>query len=715
MIRLRRITGLGRRSTASAVSAVPRRRAKTPTSPSTAHVARAILFALLLALGTAAALSISAVVTRAPIREGDIAQSTILAPRDISFVDQHVTDTLRRQAMRSVPLQYMVSTAAQLQAQTLVDALLDTAAGMQTERQGSRDLQVRTATLVRISQDSVSNDVASSLLKLSPGQLSHVKQVVIGALVAAEHDAVTESGLTEARTRPTFPVSEQAGPLRTLAAQLFGDFLRPNRVVDAAASAHAQTLVASAIAPVLVVFHKDQPIVRVNDQISHETYMALQLAGLTLPALTWQDLAANCLIALLIAGLLHGYLISVKSPIMVRPRPILLLDIVFLTTTVGAVLLMDGHGLLPYVFPGALLGMLITTLLSADVSIVATVLWAVLAAWYMGSSLEVGTYFLAVGLTGALLVRDVRRSSEFFVAAFWTGVVGLVTIVAFELLNHGDDWLGIGTYAAAVLVSAALAAALTLGSLSALGRLFGVTTGLNLLEISHPNHPLLRRLMQEAPGTFHHSMMIGTLAERAAEQIGADPLLVRIAAYFHDIGKLSSPTSFAENQFGIANVHETLAPRESVDLIMQHIYEGVHLARQYHLPEVLEDGIWQHHGTTLVSFFYQQAVAMYGQDAVHMEDYRYPGPKPQSRENAILMLADVVEAAVRASPGVDANQIRAIIHRLGQERLQDGQFDECNLTLRDLAVIEESFATVLQGLSHPRVKYPAPVQAVSNA
>jgi putative nucleotidyltransferase with HDIG domain len=361
-----------------------------------------------------------------------------------------------------------------------------------------------------------------------------------------------------------------------------------------------------------------------------------------------------------------------------------------------------------------MLSMLITTLLSAEVSMMATVLWALLAGWYMGSSLEIGAYFLTTGLTGAMLVRDVRRSGEFFVAAFWTSVIGLATIIAFKLLNHGYNWLGLGTYTAAVLVSAALAAALTLGSLSALGRLFGATTGINLLEISHPNHPLLRRLMQEAPGTFHHSMMIGTLAERAAEQIGADPLLVRIAAYFHDVGKLSSPTTFAENQIGMGNVHETLEPRESVDLIMQHVYEGVRLARQYHLPEVLEDGIWQHHGTTLVSFFYQQAVAMNGPEAVRMEDYRYPGPKPQTREMAILMLADVVEAAVRASPGVDANQIRAIIHRLGQDRLQDGQFDECNLTLRDLAVIEESFATVLQGLSHPRVQYPAPVPAVSN-
>jgi putative nucleotidyltransferase with HDIG domain len=317
-------------------------------------------------------------------------------------------------------------------------------------------------------------------------------------------------------------------------------------------------------------------------------------------------------------------------------------------------------------------------------------------------------------LTGALLVRSVRRSSDFFVAGFSAAGVGLVTILAFRLLNQGYDWLGLGTYAVGMLISGGLAGALTIGSLAGLGRVFGVTTGLHLLELSHPNHPLLRRLMQEAPGTYHHSMMIGTLGERAAEQIGADALLVRVAAYFHDIGKLISPASFAENQAGIDNIHEQLEPKESAELILQHVYEGVRLARKFHLPEALEDGIWQHHGTTLISFFYQQALALYGADQVNIEDYRYPGPKPQSREMAILMLADCVEAAVRSSPGADADQIRAIIQRLAQDRLQDGQFDECNLTLRDLAIIQESFATVLQGFSHPRVTYPAPVPAVLN-
>jgi putative nucleotidyltransferase with HDIG domain len=293
-------------------------------------------------------------------------------------------------------------------------------------------------------------------------------------------------------------------------------------------------------------------------------------------------------------------------------------------------------------------------------------------------------------------------------------LVGLTTMLAFRLLYQGYDWLGVGTYAASALVSGGLASALTLGSFSLFGRIFGVTTSLHLLELSHPNHPLLRRLMEEAPGTYHHSIMIGTLAERAAEQIGADPLLMRVSAYFHDIGKLVNPSNFSENQAGMANVHEHLDPYESVRLIREHVVQGVLLARQYHLPQVIEDGILQHHGTNLTGYFYQQAVQMYGEDRVNPDDFRYPGPRPQSRETAILMLADGVEATVRSASGVDADQIRAIIHRMVQERMTSGQLDDSNLTLRDLAIIEESFATVLQGLSHPRVQYPTAVRAAAN-
>jgi putative nucleotidyltransferase with HDIG domain len=548
---------------------------------------------------------------------------------------------------------------------------------------------------------------------LSAADLTAVHTVVLDALRVSSHQAVYPSQIAALELAPPFPSSLPSGQVRSVAGALYSAFLHPNRFPDSTLTAEAQQQAMLLVPAVQTPYQRGQVIVRSGDVVDATTLAVLRAAGLTGSNASWQLLFADLMICLVVAGLLHGYLISIRSSILIHPRQLLLLDVLMVSTLLAAAFVLQGGRVQPYLFPAAALSMLATVLLNGELAIVAMAVWAVLAGWYLGGSFELATYYLVTGLVGALLVRSVRRSSEFFLAGLTAAGTGLATILAFRLLNQGYDWLGFSTYAAGAAVSCGLAAALTLGSLSALGRLFGVTTALHLLELSHPNHPLLRRLMQEAPGTYHHSMLIGNLAERAAEQIGADPLLVRVAAYFHDIGKLTSPQSFAENQAGISNVHDQLDPQQSAHLIQQHVFGGVQLARHYHLPEVLEDAIWQHHGTNLVSYFYHQAVAQYGEDKVNADEYRYPGPRPQSREMAILMLADGVEAAVRASPGVDGDQIRAIIHRLTQERVRDGQLDECNLTLRDLAIIEESFATVLQGLSHPRVQYPAPLPAAA--
>jgi putative nucleotidyltransferase with HDIG domain len=711
MKRLGRYPATALRVAISIPRAVPRRRAALPAAPSTAHLIRAALLGVVLALCLTLALFLPPVISANRVDKGSVAPSTLLAPRDFSIVDETATAAARDRAASAVPLRFKSSVAAQQQALSLLTGLLDAVPGLQGLARDKGSFDKGVGTLTQLGQGTITPVLARELLGLTPTQLGSVRALTFDALTSAGQKEITPGQLAVARRAPSFASARPTALVRDIASQLFADFLEPNRLPDAAGTAQAGDAAAAAVPPVSVFYRHSQVIVRLGDVVSATQYAALKLVGLDDQEVSWSALAADLLISLVVVGLLHGYLVSIRSLILVRPRRILLLDTLFLGTTVASTFVLQGHGLLPFVFPTAMLSMLISILLDSDLSVVTTAVWAVLAGWYVGGSFEIATYYLVTGLTSALLVRSVRRSSDIFVAGFAASLVGMITILGFKLLNQGYDWLGLSTYVAGVLVSGGIAAALTIGSLSILGRVFGVTTALHLLELSHPNHPLLRRLMQEAPGTFHHSMMIGTLAERAAEQIGADPLLVRVVAYFHDIGKLVSPSSFAENQGGIANVHDQLEPKQSVEIILQHVYEGVRLARQYHLPEVLEDGVWQHHGTNLVSFFYQQAVAMYGQANTPIEDYRYPGPKPQSREMAILMLADGVEAAVRASPGIDGDQIRAITHRIAQDRLQDGQFDECNLTLRDLAVIQESFAIVLQGLSHPRLQYPAPVPA----
>jgi hypothetical protein len=269
-------------------------------------------------------------------------------------------------------------------------------------------------------------------------------------------------------------------------------------------------------------------------------------------------------------------------------------------------------------------------------------------------------------------------------------------------------------------VSAGGATVATVGSVAVVGSFFGILTVFQLLELANPSAPLLRRLLVETPGTYHHSLMVGNLAERAAEAIGADPLVARVAAYYHDVGKLSNPVAFIENQAGGENLHDELDPEASAQLLKSHVSEGIDIAYSAGLPKQLIAFIPQHHGTGVMSYFYarakEEAAAPFGgletaegkkaADAVDIRKFRHGGPKPQSREAAIIMLADSVEASVRSLSSRDEAAIRAMVARIFEERIGDDQFDECDLTLRDLERIREAFIGQLLGMYHQRVAYP---------
>jgi len=247
---------------------------------------------------------------------------------------------------------------------------------------------------------------------------------------------------------------------------------------------------------------------------------------------------------------------------------------------------------------------------------------------------------------------------------------------------------------------------LTAGGFSVVGALMGVTTRVQLMELSQLNAPLLRRLQDEAPGTFHHSVIVGNLAERAADLVGADALLVRVGCYYHDIGKVLQPGFYIENQMGGANPHDTMEPADSARIIAEHVRAGAELARRHRLPRAVQTFIPEHHGTRLIPYFFRKASQQ--DPKVDADRFRYPGPKPQSRETAIVMLADSTEAMVRASADRSPERIDAIVEEVLAERLAEGELDECDLTLRDLRTVAESFKRTLLGVYHPRIEYPEP-------
>ena len=285
-------------------------------------------------------------------------------------------------------------------------------------------------------------------------------------------------------------------------------------------------------------------------------------------------------------------------------------------------------------------------------------------------------------------------------------LVNTIVVSVFALLGERDITGLVQLIGAGVLAAAGSAVA-AFGTFAILGNIFGITTSFQLLELGNPSQPLLRRLLLETPGTYHHSLMVGNLAERAADAIGADSLLTRIAAYYHDIGKLNNPFAYIENQAGVENIHDELTPEQSVELLRAHVSAGIDLAYQYKLPKAIIAFIPQHHGTALMSYFYARAKELADDPSeVDPAKFRHAGPKPQSREAAILMLADGVEASVRSLTSQDEPSIRAMVERIIRERLEDGQFDDCDLTLRDLEKTREAFVAQLLGMYHRRVEYP---------
>jgi putative nucleotidyltransferase with HDIG domain len=356
--------------------------------------------------------------------------------------------------------------------------------------------------------------------------------------------------------------------------------------------------------------------------------------------------------------------------------------------------------------------MLLTIVFDSRVGFYGTVIIALLVAGIRGNDYAVALASIISGALAVYTVRDMRNRSQIFRSLGFIFLGYALSIVAlgverFEAVNVIAEQL---MYA---LANAIVSPMLTYGLLIFFERVFRVTTDLTLMELSHFNHPLLRKLAEQAPGTYHHSLTLATLAEAAAAAVGANEVLARVGALFHDIGKLEKPLYFVENQKGSRNKHDKLAPRMSSLIISAHVKEGMSLGQEHKLPQEVIDFIPMHHGTTRMEYFYNKAVELAQQsedetklEEINDQDYRYPGPKPQTRETGILMLADAVEASTRTLEDPAPQKLEAVIDEIIRKRFEEGELDECPLTLKDLTKIKAAFLGVLVGIRHTRVRYP---------
>jgi hypothetical protein len=484
---------------------------------------------------------------------------------------------------------------------------------------------------------------------------------------------------------------------RSLLHEIVDQVLQPNMLFDAASTERMRQEAAARVLPVRV--QKGQKIIGQGEIATEREIMLLEDLGLLRPALNWL-LALGAFLYILMALIPIGsYLWLFRKDIWRNPQQLLLLGLVVLLTGALCKVTSAISGLL---MPVAMSAILVTVLLEPHLAVVVGISMSLIVAALSGFELT----FLAVGLVGSVVSafsvsRMHQRVDLVRAGALVAGGTTLAT-VAFELL--------LGTSLSVLLGDALRAAAggvfsviLAFGVLPFLERPFGIASTVKLLELSNPNQPLLRRLLIEAPGTYNHSIIVANLAEAAAEAIGADGLLARAGSYFHDIGKIKRPYFFIENQFMMDNPHDKYPPSLSTLVITSHVKDGVEMMKENKLPEVLTDIVQQHHGTNLVTYFYHKAKE---NGEVDENDFRYPGPTPQTKEAAIVMLADSVEAAVRSLSQPSPGRIDGLVQKIIKDRLNDGQLDECDITLRELDEVGTAFVRILSGIFHKRIEYP---------
>ena len=483
----------------------------------------------------------------------------------------------------------------------------------------------------------------------------------------------------------------------------------PNLVVDDTATEMAKANAQDAVKPYKVTFQKGEKIVFEGEPVTRLKRDALREAGYNLYELNWQGILSVYILVLIVTLIFLAYL-KLFEKTYFEPRFMSLAGMLVALTCLTAVILPTGSS--PYVLPIPAVIMVAAIFLSPRIAFLLSALLLIILTVGMQYNAQFMITFLILSLIGMITISRIRYTRRFDLikVGFNLGLAGVLIMLSLYFIDKcliDVSNVFIVRNCIYVFASGILNSILVLGASPLLENAFQIITPYGLAELGDHNQPLLKRLQMEAPGTYHHSLMVSTLCEAAAEAVGANPILARVGAFYHDIGKLKRPLFFVENQsyFSIENPHNKLNPRLSKMVITAHPKDGLEIARKNGLPSVICDFILQHHGEGIAKYFYNQAIQEEGAENVKEEQFRYTGPKPNSKETAILMIADAVESAVRAMKGATSDEIENIIDKIIVERLNDGQLADSPLTLNDLKIIAQTFSRILRGMQHNRIKY----------
>lgn len=644
-----------------------------------------------------------------PLHAGDISPRDYVAPNDASFESAVLTERKRQAAYDSVPPVFTppdpsISRQQMGHLRDTLDSITLTRADVNATTDQKR------ARLASLPDLELSADTIEVILALSNDRWSALREEALTVLERVLRGVIRDSDVeTVQRSVPSLVSFSLSEAQAALVSELVKPFVTANSLHSPELTEAARQAARDAVEPVMASYKAGETIVRAGGRLTEEQVEALQALGLIRSTSQPLDMLGKGALTLMLAMFATLYFYRRKRlGFLYEPRSLLVMAILYLVFLTGARLAIPDNVLLPYLYPLPAVGMLVAALYGMEAGIIISIVTSILAAYGFNSDLL--PYYLFTSLCGVLALGPARRFWYFIWAGAAVTGAGILVLMAFRVSAGDLDWLGVAQLLLAAVGSGFLSAAFALLGQYFIAQSLGLATALHLLEISRPDHPLLQFFLRNAPGTYQHSLQVANLAEQAAEAIGADQLLARVGAIFHDVGKSKNAAFFIENQApGQTNTHQDMEPEEVAATIIRHVTDGVALARKYRLPRRITDFMLEHHGTMLTRYQYNQALQKANGDGaqIDIEKFRYPGPRPRSRETAILMIADGAEARARAQSPQTDDDMRALVRGVIEYVQKEGQLDHTMLTLRDLNTIVESFVATLRGTYHPRIQYPA--------
>ncbi|HBG74430.1 MAG: hypothetical protein A2X25_14015 [Chloroflexi bacterium GWB2_49_20] len=640
---------------------------------------------------------------------GDVAQQELRAPQKIEYVSKILTEEARTEAERAIEPVYAASdpTVARGQLDNM-RTLLEAISGVREDKIASLD--EKQADLVSLENYDLSQDTSNDLLTLPDERWTLVKREASNVLDVVMRSPIRSDGLDAIRlglpSRVSLALSE---PEVNLVVNLVSPLVKVNSFYSPELTEAARLLARNSVEPVMVSYSQGETIVLSGQVITPTAYEALLVQNLIVPVDHKYEYLGGGALVLLGMILVLLYLARNRPKFMDDLRSLILVAILFLIFFAGARFSIPNRTIIPYLFPIPAFGLLISALFGIESGIVFSLILSVFTAYGLPNALDLMPYYFLSSMSAILALGSARRVGHFIWASAVIAGVGISVVIAYRFPFNDSDIIGMVTLAGAAVFNGIASTSLALLMQFLLAQFLGLTTTLQLLEISRPDFPLLKYFLLKAPGTYQHSLQVVNLAEQAAEKIGADGLLTRVGALYHDVGKSENASFFIENQMsGNIDAHDDIDPAVTAATIIAHVTDGLILARKYRLPRRLHDFISEHHGTLLTRYQYNHALEIAGGDksAVDIEKYRYPGPSPRSRETALLMFADGVEAIVRAKQPKTEEDLREIVRKVVETAQKEGQLNDTPLTQRDLNMIIESFSTTMQGVYHPRLDYP---------